>query len=755
MAISNILDKIKKDPETPPKFLALELTDEAVQAAVWHVAGGRTEVTTVGIPVEWDGKDEKELINAVDGTISNAIEGLEEEPDQVIFGVTSSWANKTGITDAKLSLIKKICKELEFKPLGFVVIGDSIIRYLKMQEGTPTSSILIQVSHDEIMVSLIRLGVVEGVQTVGRSEDIALDVEEAISRFPGDDNLPSRIILYNSMHNMEDIVQNLVSYDWKSKFNFLHIPRVESLPKDVAIRAIAVAGGSEVAKSIGFDIKEPVVTPPKEEEIEEQPPKSQESKREIVEPSEQVSESTLLTAEEFGFGTIGSDQEGTVSTPPKKISLDTPTPSKEEPQPKQSEFTNKKMPKISLPSFSKSKIKLPSIKNPFSNLNLGNSSLSKSLVIGGASIVTLIVLFFVGSWYIPRATVTISVEPKTLEETLSFTLSPDSTTIDAEQNLVPASIITQEEQGDSVVETTGEKTIGDPATGEVVIYNRTSQPKTFESGTTLTSNSIEFTLDESVTVASKSAGSDYVDVPGKETAKITASQIGEEGNLGEGSEFSIASFSKDNYVGKNESALSGGTSETVKVVGKSDMSDLLNSLTDQLESQARTDLEAHSGEGKGIYILTDSAEITDSSYSAEVGDVEDSLSGTISLEIKAIVYNTQDVEDLVASALNRAIPQGYTRTIAPPRVEIQNATQQDDNSIDADAKVIVELLPVIDQGMVQKSLKGLSASKISDPLSAIGGFSTADVVIEPSWLPTRWKRMPKNPENITVRVKST
>ena len=84
MELGNFLDKLKgKEKEEPKQFLALVLTDEVVQAAVWSVVEEKTEIIALGTPVEWDGDTgtTSELITAVDATISNAFVGLSEEPN--------------------------------------------------------------------------------------------------------------------------------------------------------------------------------------------------------------------------------------------------------------------------------------------------------------------------------------------------------------------------------------------------------------------------------------------------------------------------------------------------------------------------------------------------------------------------------------------------------------------------------------------------------------------------------------------------
>jgi len=159
MELGNFLGKLKGNKqEEPKKFLALILTDEVVQASVWSVGGGATEIISIGTPVEWDGDvgTTSELITAVDATISSATEGVGEDPSDVILGIPHSWTDKSDVLGVKKDFIIKIRKELELNIIGYVIITDSIISYLKLQEGTPSTSIIIQVSRDELTLLLVK-----------------------------------------------------------------------------------------------------------------------------------------------------------------------------------------------------------------------------------------------------------------------------------------------------------------------------------------------------------------------------------------------------------------------------------------------------------------------------------------------------------------------------------------------------------------------------------------------------------------------
>jgi hypothetical protein len=723
MELTNILGRLKSEQDAPQPFLALELTNELVAAAVWHVENDSTQIVTLGSTVEWNNSDSEKandnLIQAVDSSISVAVDGLPTEPNQAIFGIPSNWTTSQGIKKNKLSMIKLISRELELKPLGFVVILDSLLKYLKMQEGTPTTSLLIQVTHDEATINHVVFGKIEGSHSVVRSQDIAQDVEEGISQLNISGNLPSRIIVFDGRTDLAEIVQNLVSYDWQSKFQFVHLPKVESLPSDIIIRSIAVAGGAEVAKSKGIQITEP-----KPSSILPTEPSETPTNRHVDTP----------ITPDFGFSDTPLSPPTDKTETPTNRHADTPiTP----PKPKKPKSS------FRLPTFPRPKLRLPYFK-PTSKLAL----IAIFLIFLASSALA-------ASWFIPHAVVSISVEPKILEENLPLTLSTTADSIDLENSIVPATILSTTVSGTDSVNTTGTKTIGDAASGELTIYNRTDLVKKFAKGTSLEANDLTFTLDEDVSVASSSSGSDYVNVPGKATVKVTADAIGEDGNLSENTEFSVAEYSASTYIAKNESSLSGGNSSTISVVSSDDLNSLLSSISEKLAVKAQEDLLLSSTSGSGVFLLKDSFKVTDESYSADLGQEASVLEGTVEASINGIQYLTQDVEQLLSSRIQEALPPGYTRTLDPPSVELSSAEVETESEVIAEAKVKIRLLPQLNQDSIRATLRGLSTDLIKEALSGVVGMDTAHVVITPKFLPPRWKKMPRNPNNITIHITAT
>lgn len=721
MEITNILGKFGSQEALPKPFLALVLTDELVQAAVWHVHDGVTEVVSLGTPIEWTPSPKSEsLLQAVDATVSSAVEGLSQEPTGVVFGLPSAWTEASGITPAKLEYVKLICKELELKPLGYVLIIDSLLRYLKMQEGTPSTSLLIQIGLSEAVIYLVKLGRIQGQAVVGRSDDIAADVEEGISRLQVVDNLPSRVLVYDGMHNLEEIVQNLVSYDWQAKFKFLHLPKVENLPKDIVIRSVAIAGGAEVAKAIGFELTEEkpaspaTVTPP--------PP-----------PAMPVKGPVLTSAAELGFHSESAANPDSALSP--KVSVpSTPSPKsahKLPSLPKLPAFTLPQLPRLSLP-------KLAMGKSLWLFLGLG------LLVITGLGL---------AYWFVPKAELTLGVAPKDLPETVILTLSTEVATVDTERGFVPAKLESTTVSGSSSAPATGTKTVGERAKGEVVIYNRTNLSKTFAKGTTLSANGLDFTLNDEVSVASASAGADYVQVPGKASVAITAADIGDASNLPENTEFSLEDYSKGTYVARNSSSLSGGSSRETTVASQKDLDSLVESLSASLADQARTKLAQGIGQNAGIYLLPDSLEIISEDFTAEAGDETETVEASLEVKVQGIAYSIPDVLRLVDSKIEQSIPEGYLRSGATPSVELSSAKEESETELTAEAKVVVPLIPNLKDSDLKRSLRGVPSSELESALGFIPGLQSIYLDLQPK-LPGPLERLPRNPQNITIYLES-
>lgn len=673
-------------------FFALNLSEETIRAAAWTVKEGKTQAVQLGEAVKWDGQDKDSLLKAADRSLSQASEGLRPEPNGVIFGLPETWVEKDAINQEKKIYLKLLCEELALKPLGFVVTDTAIIAYLKIEEGMPISAILMQLSSSEINLTLVKMGKIIGSQLVGRSGDLGADAEEGLSRFEKVDAFPARIILYNGGGDFEESKQQLLSYDWEEKLPFIHFPKVESLSSEVTVRAVALAGGSEVAQSLGIEVK--VQARPEAE-----------------------------TAETLGFVT-GEDAAAAAV----KEEVPETEPTTEKPKIKIQPLVDKlKKIKIRLPRFG------------------GRWPLAAGSGLAAAAI--LLVLLY---WNVPKASVVLYLEPQLVKQELEITLDPQAHTLTADSYVLPVQLAEKSVSGEKIRETTGTKTVGDPAKGGATVYNKTAATKTFPAGTVLLdSQQLTFTLDEETTVASRSAEEDSEGVititPGKAEAKITAVNIGPDSNLAADARLSFKQFSEDDYYAKS-SGLSGGTAREVKAVADEDLGELEADLIADLIETAKTDLRQSLGPDQVLVEREKTATLADKNFSQAEGEAADTLTLMGQLDYEGIVYRQAELDLILKEAIREKIPENFVIS------EFSNLELGEVTEMTLPIEFEAKLLPRLDFNEIKNNLKGRQPAKVEEYLVGLPQFVSADIQIKPD-LPQVLKTLPRITKNISLEIK--
>lgn len=272
LPLSTILEKLNPlDKHTPlpsEYFLSLVIAEKRVKSAIWWFSGQKILDLTFGFTEDWGGETAEDLVIAADASIASAVTQLRtlegKLPSKVILGLPEHWVLENSITKEKLPFLQAVCKKLQLKPLGFVVIPEAVAHYLNLEEGGFPNAILVNVSEAEIIVSLIVKGKYLGSKVVGRSDSLVLDLEEGLLRFGYGDVLPSRILLLEDvpLGNMDELKRSLVAYPWvdpDKKLNFLQLPKVDVVDTNFEASAVVVAGCKELGlgvKTVDVEAKE-------------------------------------------------------------------------------------------------------------------------------------------------------------------------------------------------------------------------------------------------------------------------------------------------------------------------------------------------------------------------------------------------------------------------------------------------------------------------------------------------------------------
>lgn len=723
----------KRQPEAGYLW-SLVIGKNWVEAGIWRVIGEKTEIVSQGGASSWQEDNSETLISAADSTLSAAAASLEDdapEPTNAVLGLPPSWVENGEIKKERLELLKKLCRELELKPAGFVVIPEAIVHFLKAKEGALLNAILVGLSEDSIDLSLVQGGKILGTVEVAKSMSLGQDMAEGLARLPTLFQYPSRILLYNHRAvNLDEARQNLIKTEWKDfKILFLHTPKVEILPEDAGILAVSLAGGTEVGHATALVV-------PKEETEEEGEKPRQEELEEV-------------SIEELGF-LKGADVAKTKPPPsPQRESADEEPEAEDivrkKEEPEIGEEPTKKF--LSLPRFS-----LPKRDWAFSPPTLPTLAGFRFLWVFGLILVFLAGSLGVAYWYLPKAKVLIYVAPKVLEKSIEFRVDPNLSSVNQDERIVPAKLLEIPVSGEKTGQPSGTKTVGERAGGQVIIYN-TGGATTLKSGTAVIGpNSLKFSLDEDAPVASGSSSAN----PSKTTVKITASDIGNQYNLAAGTEFSVGNFAKSAVSAKNEEAFLGGTSREVSAVSKEDIEVLERELSKELFVQGMENLKSTLGEDEILIEESGLFQKANKTLSNKAGEEASTIKLKLEGRVLVSAVPRSALSSFVQSEVEGDVPDGFTLRQDQIEVSYQKKAQEAKEKVKEQPKFVAQvkanLLPKVDPDKIARAIAGKYPEVAKNYLSSnIPGFTRAEISANIR-LPGKLGTLPRIPKNIKVEV---
>lgn len=736
-------------------FLSLVLRDEKASAVVFQEIDGKINV--VGEHVEnfktsVEEASEEELLDAIDKAVSVAEKNLPPnvESHKTIFGVKQDWITDGKIKPAYLAKLKKISDELEFKPMGFLVIPEAIAHLLQKEEGAPVTAILAEVGQKNINLSLIRAGKIIEAKSGVIGESLVGTVETTLKHFSSE-TLPPRIILFDS--GREDIQQKFITHKWSQSLHFLHLPQVSALPANFDARAVL----SGAASQMGFEIFEASLTDAQNADAKHI--------RAAVPIVEEETDKTLAeAASEFGF--VGGDvkvNSKETSKPvedllesseetqieeeiPKTAVMDNITPAdqfKEIPEEIKINNAEKKPLPVNAAFIMTGIMGFMKKVHPGKILKGANGS-RKKLMIG--IIPLAVILLFLYLYLFGRSvTVTLGIDAKEEDEEVNVTFSESENT-NAEDDVINAQFITVTADGKKSIATTGKKEVGDKAKGTVTIFNTADSGKTISAGTVITSsNDLKFVIDKAVTVASGSADPTSLKA-GQADVTVTAEKFGTNYNLPSGTKFTFEGTAE--VAAKNDKAFSGGTKKEVKVVAKKDQDKLAAELQKDLESEAKDQIQKEAKSGSIVLPNFISVEFDKKTFNKDVDDeaTEISLTGTISY--RGVSYKEEDILNFAKEKLET----GSDLVVDKDSIEASAENLKAKGS-NATGKLTLKanLVPKIDSKELANEIKGKSTKDAIEKLNEIDEINKVDIKIFPP-IPFLPERIPFSSGKIKIQT---
>lgn len=736
----SFLDKLPKIPflskenQNTDYFFALNISPNKVAASVWGVEGKNLHIiNSASSNVE----SEDGLILAANFALDDALADFEPEPNKILFGVPDAYLQDDDLKPEYLKVLKQMVKELDILPMAYVSTSHAISHYMQKLQGVPLTGILVEIA-DPLNIAVVKAGKILGAKQQKRTGNLPEDIEKTLLNFTDVEVLPSKILIYGG-NNLEKYKEELSSYSWMSQLPFLHLPRIDSLDEDIIIKAISYAGATEVYPDLPIEPARIII--------------GSFTTGRVISPSGQK-----ITKELDQFGFIEGDIEQKRKLEEQSIKSNVHNQSQSEVVPER-DFQNREtgMMEVSVER------NLGKVKNlalaPFNFFKggvgdglsgLGGLAVSRylKLLLVPIFLVIFLVLFLL---FIPKAVVTVYVDPETLEKETIVTSDPTIKAVDETAKKIPGQIIETDVSGSQKGEASGKKKVGDPAKGSVVVYNKTSSSKTLAGGTVLQGpNNLNFTIDSKLTIASQSAVEGGISF-GKATVNATAQEIGPDSNLAAGKELSVKGFSSSEVTAKVDQAFSGGISKDVTVITSEDQKKLLAALSSELRKKAKDELQAKL---KGdLKVLEESLaeKIVKQTFNKNVNDQATELSLNLVVNFRGTAYSDTDLRQIVSKLVETNIPEGYILDLTKTETQADVTKIEKDGKLVFTAKFRAKLMPKLDEEKIKQEIAFKTPQQVEEKLKTLGNVIGAEVKMSPS-LPGPLARLPMLSKNIKIEV---
>lgn len=371
-------------------------------------------------------------------------------------------------------------------------------------------------------------------------------------------------------------------------------------------------------------------------------------------------------------------------------------------------------------------------------------------------IILLIVLWYVATNVLPRAVITITTENKAIPVNISVTGSVAAKSIDADGKVVPAQTKTMDKTETKKFAATGEKNVGEKASGKVYFVNCNIADKlgdvvrTVPAGTGISSGGLTF-ITQADTVVQPSGFNGNNCKSDKPSAEVTAvaTEGGDKYNVS-GRSYAVSGYAS--MTARNADGMSGGTSKIVKVVSASDCenakNELLNTKTDAYKNELSTQLAA-----AGYTSLNDTftVEPTKVGCSPDIDAEAAEATATVTFKASMTGVNTAGLNQLIQSEVSKTI-EG-SQSIFDTGMKSATLTVKDRKT---NGDIVFTLQTEAQTGIKQdpdaiaKSVAGKKRGETTSILRSQAGVTDVKVEYKPFWV----SGTPKNVKHITVKFVS-
>lgn len=732
---------------TTEYFLALIFESDKISAILFKEQEKNLIILASSeTPVELDRASIEDLIVAGDTVISKVEMSMPNGAtlEKTIFAVPHSWVEEGKIIPARLSQLKRISTELALTPMGFIVSIEAIIAFLQKKEGAPVSGVFVELAEKTLSVFIVRSGNIIDLKQGSREEGVEVTVEKLLSGVTKLDVLPPKIIL---LHNKEaeEISQKFLSHHWTKDLPFMHLPQVAILDRGFENEAIINGVASQLNVTVLGDIAVSTVEEmPEGEEMLRESSDSfgfvQDEDVALAAQKAPVEEVKPKATDEFDF----SEKEEPIVRRAGEVQEDTVSEEVFE-EDEIEEVPQKKKTVAGGIMATAAALITPQSVGRISQM-AGNW---RRLAVPFAALFVVALLLTAYYTVLLKAKVIVFTDQKAFaENAMEITLSTTGESSFDDKTLKIATL-EEEVSGEESQETTGKQDTGEKATGTVTIFNKSESSKQIEKGTTITSsNNLEFTLNDSVNIASTSS---FATTFSSAQVKVTAANFGKEYNLPSQTNFTVEGVPTSTVFGRNDSAFSGGTKEEIQVVSRKDLQALKNTVSKRLFEKAKSQAQSRLNSDDALLPNSLSVEFEEEEYDRK----ENERAATVKLTATVIytlgIYKKDELTRFIASSEEFDVPADFK--LSDDSSITLSDVKQNRNDISAKLSFNAIFKPQLDIKSVPQEIAGKGKDAALEKLKSISGISDASIQFSGN-IPLLPAILPLNQANIVIEQRT-
>lgn len=379
------------------------------------------------------------------------------------------------------------------------------------------------------------------------------------------------------------------------------------------------------------------------------------------------------------------------------------------------------------------------------------SSFRLRMGLGITVLLLITIMWFFGFVILPKANITITTNTSTTEINAVSTLRVGAKDLDLEKNVIPVERVQIEKVDTVTVPATGQKNIGNRATGKMNLTNciNSDGVQVVPAGTRFSAGSLTYESTEQAILPEASFNYSRTTCTSKEkgddkTVGVIAIDAGAQFNVGAQDYNSAISG-----IRATGSAMGGGTTENVKVISPEDVKTAKEQLDGKSRSAAIAELSKQLQDKDKMPIPETLGEGTPKDdMTPAVGTEADTLKVTTTISYNLSGISEDDLKKILDNEIEKQNTENpkNIKDNGLSAVKFKVVERPNDSDIKMTIETVATLGPNIEAEKIKDQVAGKKRGDIEKQLEAIDGVRSVGVEYSPLWITTT----PKSADKINV-----